>query len=181
MMKIINREQIELTAEDRKVLTEVRRKKTLFIAAAYFALIGLLAVIYLISFLKSADITIEKAQRFKVAVRLFAGISFLVFTCLFIIHYYRSIYPYTKDLKKGLKTISWFYPVSYKTPFFDNFFLKTGSRKNPMLSIPKYVYDAIQPGALAFIAFAPTSRFVLLLDINGFQVAFNEENSDLEL
>jgi|KBSSwiS6_1023812.scaffolds.fasta_scaffold14778_2 hypothetical protein len=180
-MKIINREQIELNAEDRRVLTQVRRKKTLFIIAAYFALIGLLTIIYLISFLKSADITIEKAQRFKLAIRLLAGISFLLFTCLFIIHYYKTIYPYTRDLKKGLKTISWFYPVSYKTPFFDNFFLKTGSRKRPMLSIPKYVYDAIQPGTLAFITFAPTCRFVLLLDINGFQVAYNEENSDLEL
>ena len=180
-MKIINREQLELNAADKKILTGVRRKKTLFIAAAYLALIGILAVIYLISFVKSSEVSIEKAERFKLAIRLLAGISFLVFTCFFIIHYYRTIYPYTRDLKNGLKTISWFYPVSYKTPFFDNFFLKTGSRKKPMLAIPKYIYDAIQPGVLAFIAFAPTSRFVLLLDINGFQIEFNEVNSDFEL
>jgi len=180
-MKIINREQIELTAADKKVLTRVRRKKMLFILFAYLALIGILSVVYLISFIKSSEISIEKSQRFKLAIQLLAGISFILFTCVFIIHYYRTVYPYTRDLKKGLKTISWFYPVSYKTPFFDSFFLKTGSRKKPMLAIPKYIYDSIQPGALAFVAFAPTSRFVLLLDINGFQLEFNEENSDLEL
>lgn len=180
-MKIINREQIELNAEDRKILKRVRRRKTLFILTAYLALIAILTVVYLTSFIKSSDLSIEKNQRYKVAITVLTGSSLLVFTCIFIIHYYRTVYPYTRDLKRGLKTVSWFYPASYKTPFFDHFFLKTGSRKKPMLPIPKYVYDAIQPGVLAFITFAPTSRFVLLLDINGFQIMFNEENSDFEL
>ena len=180
-MKIINREQVALNEADRNILIKVRRKKTLFILIAYLTLIAIFAVIYLISFVNSTEVSIEKAERFKLAIRLLVGISFVVFTCFFIIHYFKAIYPYTRDLKNGFKTISWFYPSSYKTPFFDNFFLKTGSRKKPMLSIPKYLYDAIQPGVLAFISFAPTSRFVLLLDINGFQIEFNEENSGFEL
>ena len=180
-MKIVNREQTELNETERGVLTRVRRKKTLFMMIAYFSLVIILALIFSISFFKAPDVAIEKAQRVKLSIQLLTGISLLIFTAIFIIHYYRSVYPYTRDLKKGLKTISWFYPDTYKTPFFDNFFLKTGSRKKPMLPIPKYMYDAAQPGALAFISFAPTSRFVLLLNVNGFQLEFNEETSDFEL
>jgi len=181
-MKIINREQIALSSVERNILTKVRKKKTLSMLLAYFALIVLLFAIDMITKLKSSeDISIEKIQRFKTAIHILAGSSFIIFTIVFIFHYFRSIHPYTQDLKKGMKTVSWFYPVSYKTPFFDNFFLKTGSRKKPMLSIPRNLYEAIQPGTLAFIVFAPASRFVLLLDINGQQIEFNEENSDFEL
>ena len=181
-MKIINREQIVLSSVERNILNKVRKKKTLSMLIAYLALIVLLFGIDMLTKIKPSDeISFEKIQRFKTAIHILAGSSFIVITCVFIFHYFRSIYPYTRDLKKGLKTISWFYPVSYKTPFFDNFFLKTGSRKKPMLSIPRNLYEAIQLGTLAFIVFAPASRFVLLLDINGQQIEFNEENSDFEL
>jgi len=180
-MRIVNREQLVLSSAERKVLSKVRLKKTLFMLMAYMALIAVLVTVYLTGMVRSSETSLEKIRRIKLATLLLTGSSFIIFTALFIIQYFRSVYPYTRDLKKGMKTVSWFYPVSYKTPFFDNFFLKTGSAKKPMLSIPRNLYEAIQPGILACIVFAPKSRFVLLLDINGQQKEFNEENSDLEL
>jgi hypothetical protein len=180
-MKIINREQVTLNSSERETLAKIRKKKTLFLVLAYMALIFILVVIYLTGFIKSPQASVENIQHYRRGATILTGSCFIVFTCVFIIHYFRSVYPYTRDINGGVKTISWFYPSSYKTPFFDNFFLKTGSRKKPMLSIPKHLYDAIQPGVLAFIAFAPASRFVLLLDINGLQIEFNDENSGFEL
>ena len=181
VMKIIHREQTELNPAERKVLTKARRKKFMGMLIAYLALIAILVIICMTALVKSSEISIEKTQSYQRGTYIFTGLSFILFTGIFIIHYFRAIYPYTQDLKRGLKTVSWFYPASYKTPFFDSFFLKTGSRKKPMLSIPKNLYEAIQPGVLAYIVFAPESHFVLLLDINGKQVEFNEENNDFEL
>ena len=98
-MKIINREQIELRSRQKNT-ERVRRRKTLFILTAYLALIAILTVVYLTSFIKSSDLSIEKNQRYKVAITVLTGSSLLVFTCIFIIHYYRTVYPYTRDLKE---------------------------------------------------------------------------------
>jgi hypothetical protein len=172
-MKIINREQIELTDAD--------RKQTLFLLGAYSALLLILFVIYLTGNIRGSGNSSEIFEKHHRATLILTVVSVTVITLLFTFHYFRSIYPYTKDLKKGLKTVSWFYPVGYKTPFFDHFFLKTGSVKKPMLAIPKYAYDAIQPGVLACIMFAPSSRFLLSLDINGFLVEYNEESGEMDL
>ncbi|TMI63491.1 MAG: hypothetical protein E6H07_11960 [Bacteroidetes bacterium] len=180
-MKIINREQLQLNFKDREILTKVKRKKTLFLLKAYLALIAILFMIYLTGFVTSSTTSIDTILRYQRATLILTLTSFFLITCLFIIHYFRKIYPYTKDLRIGLKTVSWFYPVGYKTPFFDSFFLKTGSPKNPMLPIPKHLYDTIEPGVLAFIVFAPASRFLLMLDVNGLQVEYNEESNGLDL
>jgi hypothetical protein len=180
-MKIISRDQAELNAVERKVLVKIRRKKTIFLATAYLALITILAFVYMTGLIRSQGLTLEKNIRYQRATWIFTGVSFLAFTIIFVFHYIKTVYPYTRDLKKGLKTISWFYPAAYKTPFFDSFFLKTGSRKKPMLSIHRELYDAIRPGVLACILFAPSSRCVLLLDIDGRRMEFNEENTGLEL
>jgi hypothetical protein len=179
-MKIVNREQIELNADDRKLLANTRRKKTMFLLTAYSALLAILFLVFLSGGLKSTGIS-EIEEKHHRATLILTLTSFIIFTILFVVHYFSAIYPYTKDLKRGLKTISWFYPVGYKTPFFDHFFLKTGSVKKPMLPIPKYAYDAIQPGILACIMFAPSSRFLLSLDINGFLVEYNEESGGMDL
>jgi len=180
-MKIINREQIDLNFKDREILTKVKRKKTLFLVKAYLALIAILIAIYMTGFVTSSTTSLDTIRRYQRATLILTLTSFFLITSLFIIHYFRRIHPYTKDLKMGLKTVSWFYPVGYKTPFFDSFFLKTGSPKNPMLPIPKHLYDTIEPGVLAFIVFAPASRFLLMLDVNGLQIEYNEESNGLDL
>lgn len=180
-MKIISREQMELTAEERRVLIGIRRRKILFLVSAYVALVAILIFIYITGNIRTVGLSMERATRFKVATHVFAEVVFLVVTIAFVIAYIKTIHPYTRDLKKGLKTISWFYPSAYKTPYFDSFFLKTGSRKKPMLSISRDMWDAIRPGVLACILFAPTSRLVLSLDIDGHRIEFNEQNSALEL
>jgi hypothetical protein len=180
-MKIISREQRELSAAERQVLTGMRKKKLIFLLSAYAALVVILAFIYITGDIKSKGLSIERATRFKVATHVFAEAILGMITIIFIIVYIKTVHPYTRDLKKGLKTISWFYPSAYKTPYFDSFFLKTGSRKRPMLSISRAMWDAIRPGVLACILFAPSSRLVLSLDIDGERIEFNEKNSGLEL
>jgi predicted nucleic acid-binding Zn ribbon protein len=180
-MKIVSREQIELNDADRKLLEKTRRKKTIFLLTAYSALIVILLLVFLTGGFKSSGGFSEIEEKHHRATVILTLTSFIVFTVVFIIHYIRAVYPYTRDLKNGLKTVSWFYPVGYKTPFFDHFFLKTGSTKKPMLAIPKYAYDAIQPGVLACIMFTPSSKFLLSLDINGFLVEYNEESGGMEL
>ena len=181
-MKIVSREQIELNDVDRKLLAKTRLKKTLFLLSAYGALLLILFVIYLTGNVRGSGIgSNEIFEKHHRATLILTIVAFTVITLIFSVHYFRVIYPYTKDLKAGLKTVSWFYPVGYKTPFFDHFFLKTGSVKKPMLAIPKYAYDAIQPGVLACIMFAPASKFLLSLDVNGFIVEYNEESGGMEL
>ena len=179
-MKIISREQIPLSLSDIKTLNKVRRKKTLFMLRAYLGLLGILVLIYLTGLIKPSGASIETILRYQRPTRILTLFSFVLFSLIFLIYYLRNIYPYTLDLKRGLKTVSWFYPVTYKTPFFEHYFLKTGSRKRPMLSIPKHLYQAIEPGVLACIIFAPASRFLLLVEVNGLGVEFNEENSGLD-
>ena len=180
-MKIVNREQIDLTDADRKMLAKTRQKKTLFMLTAYASLLLILFVIFLTGNVRGSGNSNEIFEKHHRATLILTFSSFTVITLLFIFHYFRAVYPYTKDLKRGIKTISWFYPVGYKTPIFDHFFLKTGSTKKPMLAIPKYAYDAIQPGVLACIMIAPSAKFLLSLDINGFLVAYNEESGGMDL
>jgi hypothetical protein len=180
-MRIISREQAELNMDERKVLAGIRRKKTIFLVGAYLALLGILATAYITGWVRPRDLSTEKFLRYKMATSIFSGTLLIIFTIIFTVYYIKAIHPYTRDLRNGLKTISWFYPAAYKTPFFDKFFLKTGSRKRPMMSIRKDMYDAIEPGVLACILFAPASRCVLLLDINGQRMEFNDENTGLEL
>ena len=180
-MKIINREQIALSPEERVILAKIRMKKTLFLLGAYMAIIAVILLASLTSWVGNENITIEKAKRYQLTTVLLSGFFLILLTVFFVIYYFKTVYPYTRDLKTGLKTVSWFYPAAYKTPYFDNFFLKTGSRKKPMFAIPRELYDAIRPGVLACILFAPSSRFVLSLDIDGWRLEFNESNSDLEL
>jgi hypothetical protein len=180
-LRIIHREQIKLSPEEREKLSRIRLRKTIFLLGAYLAITAVLLLVYLTGWIGGSNITAEKMLRYQRATQILIGISFVLITIFFIVYYFKAVYPYTRDLKKGMKTVSWFYPAAYKTPYFDSFFLKTGSRKKPMLSIPQELYDAIRPGVLGCILFAPTSRFVLSLDIDGRQIEFNEKNFDLEL
>ncbi len=180
-MKIINREQIELNEAEREILIKVRLKKTIFLLSAYLAIVAVVVIAYMTGWVGKDYVSIEKMRRIRFATGILSLFFLVLLSIFFGVYYYRTVYPYTRDLKKGMKTISWFYPTGYKTPYFDKFFLKTGSRKKPMMSIPRELYDAIRPGVLACILFAPTSRFVLSLDIDGWRLEFNETNSDLEL
>ncbi len=160
----------------------MRRKKTLFLLGAYIALIAIVVVVvYLSGWVGTGYITEEKMERYRRGSSILAIVSFILLTGFFIVYYVKSVLPYTRDLKKGLKTVSWFYHTAYKTPYFDSFFLKTGSVKKPMLPITREMFYAVKPGVLACILFAPSSRFVLSLDIDGLQIIYNESNSDLEL
>lgn len=180
-MRIVNREQILLTEADKKLLAAVRLKRTIFLVLAYLSLVAILGFIFMTGQLRSTETSLEKMLRYQRATNLLTGGSLVIFTIIFIIYYFKTVYPFTRDLKKGLKTVSWFYPAAYKTPYFDSFFLKTGSPKKPMLPIPKNLFDAIEPGVLAYILIAPASRFVFLLDIDGQQLEFNERNVVLDL
>jgi hypothetical protein len=180
-MKIVNREQAELTDAERRILSRVRFKKTFFLVVAYIAILAVITLVCLTGWIKSSGTSMEQVERFQRATIGLASVCFVLFTTIFIVYYFKTVHPYTRDLRRGLKTVSWFYPVAYKTPFFDSFFLKTGSKKKPMMPIRKELFDAIRPGVLGCILFAPSSRFVLLLDIDGYRMEFNEENADLEL
>jgi hypothetical protein len=180
-VKIIHREQIELSPPEREKLSRIRFRKAIFLLGAYLAITAVLLLVYLTGWIGGNNITAEKMLRYQRATQILIGISFVLITIFFVVYYFKAVYPYTRDLKNGMKTVSWFYPAAYKTPYFDKFFLKTGSKKNPMLAIPQELYDAIRPGVLAFILFAPNSRYVLLLDIDGRTMEFNENNLDLEL
>lgn len=157
-MRIINREQIALSPAERKKLARIRLKKTIFLLGAYLAINVILFLAYMTGWVGNDNITAEKMQRYQRVTQILIGTSFILITAFFIVYYFKGVHPYTRDLKKGMKTVSWFYPAAYKTPYFDSFFLKTGSKKKPMLAIPRELYDAIRPGVLACILFAPNSR-----------------------
>ncbi len=180
-MRIVNREQILLTEVDKKLLAKVRLKRTLFLVIAYLSLTAILFLIFMTGQFDFTGTSIEKSIRYRRATNILTGLLLIILTISFVVYYFKAIHPFTRDLKKGLKTVSWFYPAAYKTPYFDSFFLKTGSPKKPMLPIPKNLFDAIEPGVLAYILIAPASRFVFLLDIDGQQLEFNERNVVLDL
>ncbi len=173
-----------LTEEEKRILKKISRKKLSVWATAYFSLLGILLYAALAGpgkMYRYREITDEDLERINIVVPIVIGFFFIVLNIYFIRYFLRSVYPYMKDLKGGAKELIYFPAESYKTPFFDTYYLKTISRKKPMIRITKEVYDEIQPGAEACISISPKARFVFALKVGEKKMEFNENNSILDI
>ncbi|MBL7740724.1 MAG: hypothetical protein JNK14_16010, partial [Chitinophagaceae bacterium] len=102
---------------------------------------------------------------------------FIVLTVYFVSYYRKSVHPFIKDLKEGIKELLYFPAESYKTPFFNAYYIKTPSKKNAMIRVSKEMYDSIQPGSKGCLCLSPRARFVFFIEVAGKKIEFNEKNS----
>lgn len=187
-MQIISEELQPLDDSERQIIKRICNKKILFWLAAYIALLSLLIEAYF-RFIGDSDITdipgnvdfdFEEAERRRRVGPIMISFFLVCLTTYFYFYYSRSIRPFVKDLKKGIKRVVRFIPETYKTPFFDNFYLVTGSGKRP-LRISMEMYNAIQPGVIGNVSMLLNSRFILAMKVGSETMEFNEKNTILDL
>lgn len=181
-MQIIHEEFEPLDSKERSLLKRLRNKKQLYILAAYIGI----AAVFMRAYFKAKEIyvimedNVEDAERAARMLPFVFGFAYLMLTIFMLRFYITAVLPLGKDLKKGMKKIISFYPESYKTPYFDNFYLNTAIRKHPMLRIDQDMYDAIQPGTTGFMSKAPYSNFILSLKVGNAVMEFNEKNTIID-
>jgi hypothetical protein len=172
------REQQPLTNGEKYILQTIRNKKLLFLLGAYISLVGVLVrVCY--------NLWENMSQKLKLiwfinTPLVIISFFFLALTIFFLKYYLEAVHPFMKDLKRGMKDIIWFNPERYKTPFFEEFYLKTVFKKMPLVKINKEIYDAIHDKATACISISPSARFVFSIDIEGHLLQFNEKDFIIE-
>lgn len=179
-------EQKSLTANERKSLISIRNKKGLYIGSTYLLLSGLLIFAWVNGPYSGGrrskhQITQEDIDRYNVVAPIVISFLLLLLTIYFFNYYRKTLHTYIKDIKGNIKVLYYFEPESYKTPFFDTYYIKTISRKRPMVRITKELYDAIQPGCKACISMSPFARFVFTIEVEDKKMEFNEKNSILDL
>lgn len=190
-MQIIHEELQPLDSEESATLKRIRDKKFYFWLIAYLVLIAVLIIGYVYAQTEAEygssrgmfkhSGSEEKAERFA---RVGPYMILFFFSCLsvfFIRYYLRTVHPFMKDFKLGRKRAIQFNPESYKTPYFDTFYLRTHFPKKPMLRISREMYNAIQPGVIGKVSMLPNSRFVLSLEVGNEIMKFNEKNTILDM
>lgn len=125
--------------------------------------------------------TEEEIERFNLVAPIVITFLFIALTAFFVHYYFKTLHTYIKDIKGRIKVLYYFEPESYKTPFFDTYYIKTISKRRPMVRITKELYDAIQPGCKACISMSPFARFVFTIEVEDKKMEFNEKNSILDL
>lgn len=190
-MHIITETSQPLTDEEKSTLKKILDKKSLMVGVSYFVLAALLVAAYFWGLdeaeygstrgMAKVSGSEEAATRFQKVAPFVIAFFFILLTFFFWRIYRRSILPFRKYLKHGMKTVIYFNPESYKTPYFDTFYLRTGSRKKPMLRITRELFNAIQPGVTGTISRAPHSQFVLALEVAGQKMVFNERNTIIDI
>ncbi|HEX6845536.1 MAG TPA: hypothetical protein VF144_01095 [Chitinophagaceae bacterium] len=99
---------------------------------------------------------------------------FLLITGYFIYYYYKLLYPYTKDLRQGLKEILYYIPEKYQTPFFAEYYIVTPISKKSKVKISKEIFDLIGPGSTAAISYSVYSHFIFSIEVDKKEIKFNE-------
>ena len=177
-------EQQPLTTAEKNILIKIRDKKIWIILSSYVVLLTVLILAWAGGPYKgrrSRSITEEDIERYKVVAPILIGIFFIALTIYFVNYYFKTLHPYIKDIKAGIKELLYYEPESYKTPFFETYYIKTISKKRAIVRVTKELYDAIQPGCRACISLSPSARFVFSIAVDEKKIEFNEKNSILDL
>jgi hypothetical protein len=178
--KIIQQEQRALTSEEARILSRIRDKKIVHIASTYLVLSFILVFAWLYGWTKTFGMKEEDAGAFDVVGPLVILFLFITLTIFFVNYYLKAVRPFVRDLKAGYKELIFFEPESYKTPFFDAYYIKTPSKKNAVIRISKEFYDSIKPGCKACLCLTPHARFPFSIDVDGKRIEFNEKNTRVD-
>lgn len=173
-----------MSPTEMNTLISIRNKKIRYLASTYFALLACIIYGWLMGPYKTSKRrppTEEEIERFNLVAPLVITFLFIALTAFFVHYYFKTLHTYIKDIKGGIKILYYFKPESYKTPFFDTYYIKTISKKRPMVRITKELYDAIQPDCKACISMSPFARFVFTIEVEDKKMEFNEKNSILDL
>ena len=180
-------EQQPLTVAEKNILIKIRDKKIRLLATTYATLLAILIFAWVEGpsrgsrWGRRSSITEEDINRFRIVAPIVIAFFFIILTIYFINYYLKTLHPYIKDIKAGIKELLYYEPESYKTPFFETYYIKTISKKRAMVRVTKELYDAIQPGCRACISLSPSARFVFSISVDEKIMEFNEKNSILDL
>jgi hypothetical protein len=183
-------EQRPLTEDERGILWRIVNRKLRFLLSTYVVLATILFFLWFFGRKGISGsrwgrpripLTEEQVSRFALLAPYLAGFFFILLTIYFYRHYRKLTYPYIKDVREGVKTVMFFVPERYKTPYFDAYYLKTAFRKKSMIRISKQLYDSIGPESFASIAYTPHAKFVFAIECENVKMNFNEKNSIIEM
>jgi len=177
-------EEKPLSTTEMKTLVSIRNKKIRYLVSTYLALFACIIYGWLMGPYKTnkrRPPTEEEIERFNLVAPIVITFLFIALTAFFVHYYFKTLHTYIKDIKGRIKVLYYFEPESYKTPFFDTYYIKTISKRRPMVRITKELYDAIQPGCKACISMSPFARFVFTIEVEDKKMEFNEKNSILDL
>jgi hypothetical protein len=167
------REQQELSPEERDILWKLRFRRSLFIVSAWLCLSYVFVEGWCRVYPGNYLDAVRELFRFRMYPTWYLLGLFILLTIYFTRYFLQSAYPLFKDLKLGKKTIIYFEPGKYQTPFFAEYYMCLPSLKNPLLRIDKAMYDAIQPGCTARLALSVYSNFIFSVEVNGVTTTFN--------
>ena len=101
---------------------------------------------------------------------------FFLIASYFIYYYYKLLFPYSRDLKEGIKEILYYEPEKYQTPFFAEYYIVTPVSKKSRVKISKEIFNAIRPGSTAAISYSIHSHFIFSIEVDQKEIKFNETN-----
>jgi hypothetical protein len=184
-------EQKPLTEDERAIVARIVRKKLLFIIPSYVGLVMVLIIGWIwggAGMPGRRSWTGERVEwddddlsRFALLAPYVMGFLFILLTIYLFRHYQKTIRPFIRDTRQGVKTVLFFTPEKYKTPIFDAYYIKTPFRKPPMIRISRELYDAIDAHSTGQIAYSPSARFVFFIEVNGHRINYNESNSVIDM
>lgn len=99
------------------------------------------------------------------------GVFFIAQNGYFYYLYRKTIFPLTKDIKKGTKLIL-FLHLEKREPFFNRYFIYTPLRKTRQLEISGEDYFRLKDGTVS-LAIAPSSLVILELLNGREEIAFH--------
>ncbi len=158
------------------ILQKIRKKKFLFIISSYFPLVGVLIWAWPEGMVRARRFGEDEVARYVAVIPYAELFFFLLLSIYFLNYYYKSVRPYLRDIKKGTKTLIYFTPVTYKTPFFAEYFLTTDLKDRKRIRISKEMYDQMNESTSGCISIAPCSQFVFSITVNDTCILFNDKN-----
>jgi hypothetical protein len=173
-----SKDQQPLSNGEKYILATIRNKKLLFLSGAYITLAGLL-VKFVFDLWTESDGWMKPVLLINSPLMI-TTFFFIVLTVFFLKYYFNAVHPFTKDISRKKKDIISFSAEKYKTPYFEEFFLKTPLKKRSLIKVNKEFYDAIQDNSVAHMSVAPFSRFVFSIELGNQKIQFNEKHFIIE-
>jgi len=175
-----NTELQPLTKAELNILKSIRNKRLFYILSSYIALVTVLLNAWEKDWLNIIFIKKEDLTKFGKFGPYFTLLLFLLLTIFFVSFYFRTVHPLIKDIRKGMKSIIYFKPEIFKTPFFVEYYIITPIKKKQRIKINTELYNNILINDLASISLVPYSCFVFEIEVGKKEMTFNETNEPLD-
>jgi hypothetical protein len=179
---------LALTSNEDEILRKIWKRRTFFILSAFLGCMAVLAF----AFFRSErgltsrnwqtgkyDIIVTREEFYRLGPILYS-FALLILISSFLVYYFKSAHPFYKDRKKKSKEIIYLQPHTYKTPYFESYYLIMPLKKRKNISISKEMYHALEESKVAEIAISHHAKFIFSIRAGDEIISFNERHSPME-